>query len=592
MRNRLRFVLCFLMLSMLLGGSLLSCGKVELDESDDQKINELIKRGKGYLSQSLYYDARVVFEDVLINHDRQNDQALFGWCLAKTLEAFNNLVNDLLSLVEYILPLLKEDPGAVSVALEKYAVERLGVEPSYRVVAGQQQAEMVQRSGIGMVIDGILDPLLIAITVMNDHLGLVKTNPNYRFVIDTLPIKIGPFVLANVGGEYDLGEVEFFSAAINALGGILDVVLSIDFSIDLVSTINLYIDNPEAFEEITADDVIALIVAVFRDNPELLGLEPDAGAALMIDAGAKLSHAFGDLAAGLVFIIAETDDQSDDIIKHALIEGIDTLQIKLDTTQNPFIEGEIDPQSLLSIPLNSEDINIIDTFLRISESFANSGVRISWATDFVPMISLAVVLILDTHLLDGVIESLLGELDPALAGTVNSILSQDIIDAGLIGNLLLGFVGDFFEFDFGTFFASPVGIRSLLPAWTSSGEGLEDTLILEWECAEESVTDIYICDDGVELSDSEHFYPDATTHFSAADFSAMSIDPIDQDGIESILPYIAFQSPSFNGMLYVDVHSLAGADSALDSAEEYKPASQLSLNALIAHLVGGLVGML
>lgn len=591
MKQRLRSLLYLIVFSLLLGSSAISCDDVGLDDNDNQKINELVARGKGYLSQSLYYDARLVFEEVLLSYDRQNGQALFGWCLAKTLESFNNLINEILSLVEYVLPLLKQNPAAIPDALEKFAVTELGVAPNYRLY-GDQQDETAFRSGVGMIIEGFLDPLLVDIQVMNDHLSVVKNNPNYKFVIDSLPVKIGPFVLANIGGEYDLGEVEFFSAAINAIAAVIDIVLSIDFSLDVVAMIDIFTSNSEVFEEITTEEVLALVAAIFRDNPDLLQLEPDGGAAMMIAAGGKLSETFANLASALQFIVAETDDQGDDIVKYAMIDGIDTLQIQLDTTQNPFVENEADPQSLLSIPLNSEEINITDTFIKISDSFANSGVRVSWAEDFVPMISLVVVIVLDTHLLDGVIESVVGQLDPSLAGTVTGILNQDVIDAGLIANLLLGFVGNYFEFDFGPFFASPVGLRKLLPGWTSSGEGLDDTLILEWECDRQFLTSLLICGDEAELVDGDHFYPDDTTDFTADDLTAMNIEPIGNDGIESILPYIAFQSPDFNGMLYVDVHSLAGADNDLPSSAEFKVADQISLNALIAHLVGGLVGML
>jgi hypothetical protein len=130
-----------------------------------------------------------------------------------------------------------------------------------------------------------------------NRLNVVEANPTWRYLL--LPeITEEPDTL-----EIDLGEVYALDAVVNAVQGWLGIVVAYDF------------DTPNG----TA-------------NPESLLATGTAFGKLHLDGAAQLGaarnnwiHADTQLEAGIAFIDAETDDQSDDVIPHEALHSPEFL---------------------------------------------------------------------------------------------------------------------------------------------------------------------------------------------------------------------------------------------------------------------------
>jgi hypothetical protein len=192
-----------------------------------------------------------------------------------------------------------------------------------------------------------------------------------------------------------------------------------------------------------------------------------------------------------------------------------------------------------------------------------------------------------------------------LSSDVQSLLG--LATPGLITNLVTDILGDSLEFDLYAFFDAGSkkragNIRDLLPAWqrgacNTKEECLieQNIFIMELECAATvgeiplAVTDQFLCKSGWAHADTQHFASEVT---SLAHFK---MSPLEADGIESYLPYIALQDASFHGLLYLNLSGLAVtfdggkqdiADNlrTLGGSSGFKAATLMNFNAFLAGL--------
>lgn len=156
---------------------------------------------------------------------------------------------------------------------------------------------------------------------------------------------------------------------------------------------------------------------------------------------------------------------------------------------------------------------------------------------------------------------------------------NQIIDNVLILNVFLTPLPEAVEFDFGAFFAEPLGLRELFPYWIDDDNNADTpaAFLIEGESWVTSAAEPYVT-----FGDTPHFSG------SYSFIAGPDADPVSLTGVEiaadgvapnnlSILvpfpvPYLAYQEPDFRGVLYVNLDKLygvSGGENAMLRATQY-----------------------
>jgi hypothetical protein len=128
------------------------------------------------------------------------------------------------------------------------------------------------------------------------------------------------------------------------------------------------------------------------------------------------------------------------------------------------------------------------------------------------------------------------------------------------------------EFDFGAYFKNPVGLRDMFPYWVDH-DGSAATpaeFLIEGESWVTSATEPYVTfGDAAHFTGSYTFQLDSKTAPVVLSGVAILADGIEPEAYSVLvpfpLPYIAYQDPTFNGILFVDQSKLYGAPSGAPS---------------------------
>lgn len=156
------------------------------------------------------------------------------------------------------------------------------------------------------------------------------------------------------------------------------------------------------------------------------------------------------------------------------------------------------------------------------------------------------------------------------------------LDLPLDPKLIVSVAGQFvpelnaFSIDLGRYLAAPKALRDLLPAWEKGRPQGQGRFYIEWECPGETADGApdgsggLFCKSNDGLVDAPHF---VGTPYE-----------IPADGITARAPYIAWQDPTFAGMLYIDVSKLQ-----IPGEPGVKPATRATLNAALVKLLDRLV---
>ncbi len=153
-------------------------------------------------------------------------------------------------------------------------------------------------------------------------------------------------------------------------------------------------------------------------------------------------------------------------------------------------------------------------------------------------------------------------------------ISPDVL-AGLftiegLAELLAALIPAPAAFDMGAFYANPVGLRAILPLGEARGGFGEDRLMASWECLEDldasgfpQGAQGFVCSADANVTDAAHFV--GTPQALAA------------DGYASGFPVMAWEDPTWNGLLYVDL-----SEALPGTAPGWVATDEVTINILLA----------
>jgi hypothetical protein len=322
--------------------------------------------------------------------------------------------------------------------------------------------------------------------------------------------------------------------------------------------------------------VLSIMAYILNINRNFLALEPKMGQERWTTlAPQALKKAFESAHQMYQMMVAETDAQEDDVIEAVIEEGR-LLAIKIPKTVG--MEEKFETE----LPEEWEKIaqNIVNAI--------EGKKRASWDEDIVPVLALVVVLLINSGALDQLIDSTISQLPETWQETAKNFLKPGVLTVDFVRGIITSAIWGI-ELDLKTFFDNPVGFRKLLPAWSS-----EHNFIMEWECLEEDREEQFlkfVCSSDAKYFDIPHFlkYKDTKLLGTGID----KIEVIERiDGMENPLPYMAFQSPSFNGLIYLSGSYLMDSGDCGTEDEGWVMPNQCEINLFIASTAGGIISLL
>lgn len=189
----------------------------------------------------------------------------------------------------------------------------------------------------------------------------------------------------------------------------------------------------------------------------------------------------------------------------------------------------------------------------------------------------------------GIIDTLGDQLEAAETGAEAPRFSLESVNAVLNA---ISFTRDVepipaaVELDIGAYFVDPVPLRQVVPYWYDDGISLTKVFLVEGEAQVTSPAEPYVV-----TGDTSHF-PASFPFGAVGEVSPRSVTDaeISPDGLEAImttldvpLPYIAWQDPTFHGVLWVNPRALPVEPEGADAFVQ--PNQRLTNKAVLSYLL-------
>ena len=375
--------------------------------------------------------------------------------------------------------------------------------------------------------------------------GLV--DDDVRLSFGQVPVYNTNRMMLEYRGEFDNGDVHLMRAMAQGLLLVLDVLVTQDFRIDIMTLIPIV----RGYDGETAEMVLMVMARVLAAGPQALGVHPVDGVEAYDEAGRMIAAFDGSLTAALEWLRNEEPGDTEQVsyLLENSTEALASLVIQAKVTYgDDHLEPPTRGDLLFKIP---DDLEA--ALFAMAESVEGRGDPVPWEDGPVWLLAVMANIIFQT--------GILGELD--LGGLT---LPLDRMDIQALADTVKNLVPLPFAFDFGTMFATPTGLRAFLPGPTEDGE----SVLMDWECPSETEDDGFPDGSGGLLCDSADALEDGP-HFVGTDIE------FEADGVLSGLPYLGFLDPTWNGLLLADEARIG-----LSEEEGFVPATQRSLNAGLA----------
>ncbi len=634
----------FLALALILPGC--RGGRNNYDDLNE-KSNERISEAKDYLAQQRYFDALSAFDDVLENIDPNNNEARYGKVLAELLQ-FASIIRVVSQLVgfeeaadenDFIISLVRDLLGDLITRFERieFNLTRLKADPYVQFVLTESTPVYLtasddptldlkgewDRSDVFLLdapVQAILGVLKFSdsIDLRADFLGIYN-----RFVDLDIDFAGAPDIDIDGDPDDDTLEESIFGA-----------VETVEFSFHKIQNLLAWILNKNP-------DFLGV-------RPDVGVQERKEAGEHFVNAIESFQRALFFTSRDAQFDLDQTDDiiswgkKPTKYTKESVPEEIDR---DLDACVLRDTDDEEDAEYSFSFNFSDEpsefttsaDASCLIELLK--NSFDGTGQRVNLRNDILPVVLGLVGDLADLSVPQDLIDSVATQIFDDFVG--NSIE----LDFGPIFYAPKGLRTFFPAHDTPKVESDPDKWLLHLESecmWSPIGDRYKDNRlaysfgITAFEdgvtTVERTASDLYYstrvinrvlciekpeikrifvsssstyCDDPTDTDtcDTDHFTPTLAAGAltfttvsgginhapSASDmsFGEFGISRIGKDGVAGSLPYIGFQDASFNGVLWVDIRNIADDDNnfaALDSSSNFAPASNLTLNALLAYV--------
>lgn len=449
---------------------------------------------------------------------------------------------------------------------------------------------------------------------------------------ESIPVYLGKnneVLWLSLTGELDRSEIEIIDSFLEITQGLSETLLSINWDVDLNKVINaaldivlglvsgtpiplgnnFYIGSPFPVDSALVPLVASIAGYTLNNSPSFLTLNKSSllpmggGKDLLLDAASKLGEGSGAFLAAFDGIRAEGDDPSDPF---AIVnkDGKENFRLTfLDPTGT---------QKAIYIPTRAEFFTAIQNVKNSIE--ANGGARVSWAGDLSWLISYGAAFLLQTGGVTAFLDISLAKISPSLSGQLKSFLQSLPLAPDLVQSALISIIGDVIQLDLGYFYRNPKDryIRGVIPYWTSINSKGDGYLILEYECpipTQGSTSNTYPLGNTAytcpaeTITDRGHFQRLAPGENQVAEGLFRKIDPnekpgetanlpvyISPDELLGQIPYIAWQDPTLNHLLWVNLGNL-GCNSSNCPSGFVEP-GLWEFNYFTIKLLGGLMSVI
>ncbi|MDD5224177.1 MAG: M28 family peptidase [bacterium] len=390
---------------------------------------------------------------------------------------------------------------------------------------------------------------------ISGRLAELEKQKDFRFRVESLPVGSLYNQSRSLQVEFDRTDLYLLSGFSRLMAYLFEFLDAFDWEGRYGQAADLYFLPGSGYGEYF--DSLNLVVFMLNDqlHPNLLGLKNPAGAETLARSGQDLAQACDDFLQLIESLQAETSGRDGNFVimktkngRKYIAFGGEEISRSSDAANILDLEIELRPEIAASLEATSENLKTGAGTVSLKNNLL--------------------------YLIDPMVRAL------ALAAGLR-------LPAFLADIHISTLVPDVVELNLGRFYQNPAGLRQLLPPWENTGNVLLDNLVLEWECPSDlhpqtgfPVSGGLICPDPDAIVDSGHFQS----------LAGRGIAAIPADGINSVFPYIPFPDPTFNGLLYLDPEPLG--ISSLGGWNEFKPADNLALNAILASLLGPILELL
>jgi hypothetical protein len=555
---------------------LLSACTSDLEQNEKLKtVQRKVSQCESLLAETKYLEAYEATAEIVESQsallavdDLAVDQLRFCYATANVLKEVQSLSSE----INRIITILDDSLGSDAAA-----------SPAYRLAAVQP---------FDAFLEDLVEPIVELLESNRTQLQAIVEKDRFWWHARQLPVVIADREVFDAHGVYDIGEVRVFLSMTELVLSGLRMFQSNNYGINLGPVIS-YVTLDETplrhYDERPAAALLNMLSVLLATHPDFLGLKEGTGPDLVAQAGQELASSAANLLAAIDYMTKRRKGSQAMNIFEYRKEGVDDyliVHIQFDREVVPGLElAKFDD---LTIPLRSEVVHGLEN---IQASLAAAGgVRANLQADIFPLVSLVGVVLLNSGAVDELLNEVLEELDKPVADKLRAAIELDEMQETYLLAQLLTAVPTQAELDLGEFFANPVALRDLMPAWrqpavapSTLNEAMaaftEATFVYEYECADplKENTKRIVCDNPV---DTAHFTTPITNDATYDNLGPYWSGSIEADGIKNPFAYIAFRDPTFNGALYLDVANIGSA--ALDNEVGMKVANQRTLNAAIA----------
>lgn len=521
----------------------------DIEEAFSSNVEDWIEEGKRQLRDGESGFAIKAFEEALALEPDHTD-ALFGKALAELVYG-SELYVMALSLPSQFM----SEPDSIGLAArgslaEQYATVASALEPP---PDDWSQNEYLANE-LHRIFMRIREYFVAAIEKLERIEGR-----ELQFAVEAVPVYLGIKPMITYRGVFDGGDAYIMSAVANTVVGVTDVLAGQDLTTDVLTLVGLVKEGLDS-GKVDAKKVLQYAAYLLNQDERFLTLHAEDGEFLFEDARDRFAAAGPDLSAG-IDLAREEGPEEDQVSWVEDTAGQHVLKVRSRVFYD--LEGE----SYEEVMVFHFTGAIIEAFEDASESILNADKPVTLHGAVLPILAVMLSLASQTGVMDAVGLELPIDIGAFEIPGVVTLLQS------LLPNVM--------AFDWGGFFANPVGLRAWLPVITSDQPVFQNNVLVEWECPDDLKEDGFpsgsldiLCSGDAELVDSAHFVG--------------TEQELEADGIPSGFPVFAFDDPTLNGLVRVDLDGVMGST----DTGTYESADGTSLNAALAKVLEGVLALI